>query len=121
MHSGDLILTPNWCWHGHTNDTNESALWIDGLDVPVVQMLRQGIHEDFLENIEPPSCQRVASLNTFGFGHLKPFGTGRATPISPLWSYPWTQTEQALHKLAEVASNPPGLSMHGVPCGVLLI
>ena len=32
MHPGDLILTPNWCWHGHTNDTHEPAACCSDLD-----------------------------------------------------------------------------------------
>lgn len=39
MCDGDLILTPNWTWHNHHNDTNARAVWVDVLDVPLVGCL----------------------------------------------------------------------------------
>ena len=33
MHRGDLILTPNWTWHDHHNESDECVIWYDGLDV----------------------------------------------------------------------------------------
>jgi gentisate 1,2-dioxygenase len=46
MMPGDILLTPNWCWHGHGNDGSAPAYWIDFLDVPLVQLLEPM----FLEN-----------------------------------------------------------------------
>lgn len=39
MMPGDVLLTPNWCWHGHGNDGKANGYWIDFLDVPLVHML----------------------------------------------------------------------------------
>lgn len=39
MEPHDLILTPNWCWHDHGNDTGEPMVWIDGLDFPFVKSI----------------------------------------------------------------------------------
>jgi gentisate 1,2-dioxygenase len=39
MNPGDVLLTPNWCTHGHGNDGRTPAYWIDFLDVPLVQLL----------------------------------------------------------------------------------
>jgi gentisate 1,2-dioxygenase len=39
MESGDVVLTPNWAWHGHSNDGGENAYWIDVLDVPLTNLL----------------------------------------------------------------------------------
>lgn len=36
MNPGDLVLTPNWHWHGHTNTTDQPMAWFDGLDLPAV-------------------------------------------------------------------------------------
>ncbi len=30
--TGDLILTPNWTWHEHVNESAEPVIWIDGLE-----------------------------------------------------------------------------------------
>lgn len=39
MESGDVVLTPGMCWHGHGHDGDEPAYWFDGLDVPLTQLL----------------------------------------------------------------------------------
>ena len=36
MFDGDLIITPNWTWHCHENDTDSRAIWLDVLDVPLL-------------------------------------------------------------------------------------
>lgn len=36
MSTGDLILTPSWCWHEHRNESQHRVIWLDGLDVPLV-------------------------------------------------------------------------------------
>ena len=35
MEYGDLILTPNWCWHEHHHNGTGPVLWLDVLDVPL--------------------------------------------------------------------------------------
>jgi gentisate 1,2-dioxygenase len=35
METGDVVLTPGWCWHEHGHDGDEPAYWFDGLDVPL--------------------------------------------------------------------------------------
>jgi len=37
MERYDLILTPNWLWHDHGNETDVPMIWLDGLDIPLVQ------------------------------------------------------------------------------------
>jgi gentisate 1,2-dioxygenase len=71
MNPGDVLLTPNWCTHGHGNDGRTPAYWIDFLDVPLVQLLEpmffdpeldeeEGIqHEAFRE---PPPTLRDAQV-----------------------------------------------------------
>jgi gentisate 1,2-dioxygenase len=39
MHEGDFIITPPWAWHDHGNPSPEPIFWLDGLDIPVLQML----------------------------------------------------------------------------------
>ncbi|MFP6734148.1 MAG: cupin domain-containing protein [Rhodospirillales bacterium] len=39
MYDGDLIITPNWTWHCHQNDSPERTVWLDVLDLPLVGKL----------------------------------------------------------------------------------
>jgi len=52
MLPGDVVLTPNWCWHGHGNDSRGSAYWLDVLDVPLVQLLEPMFFEPHPEEFE---------------------------------------------------------------------
>src|ERR1700732_2813413 len=47
MYPGDLVLTPNWSWHDHANDTDAPMIWLDGLDTPLVRMLEAGFYEEY--------------------------------------------------------------------------
>jgi gentisate 1,2-dioxygenase len=40
METGDVVLTPGGTWHSHAHDGDETACWIDGLDVPLVNALQ---------------------------------------------------------------------------------
>jgi gentisate 1,2-dioxygenase len=41
MEANDIILTPNWVWHGLGNDSDlDPAFWIDFLDDPLVSALK---------------------------------------------------------------------------------
>jgi gentisate 1,2-dioxygenase len=50
---GDVVLTPSWHWHGHSNFGDEPAFWIDFLDVPFVQNLECMFFEDYPQRNEP--------------------------------------------------------------------
>lgn len=55
MEPGDVLLTPMGCWHGHSNESDEEAYWIDFLDAPLVQLLGPMFfehHPDLLETAE---------------------------------------------------------------------
>jgi gentisate 1,2-dioxygenase len=47
MHPGDFILTPSWSYHDHGNLTDVPVVWMDGLDIPVVNMLDSSFAEHY--------------------------------------------------------------------------
>ena len=53
MLPGDLVLTPNWTWHDHANDTRRPMIWLDGLDSPLIRMLECGFHEEYEAETQP--------------------------------------------------------------------
>ena len=55
METGDVVLTPGGCWHSHEHNGSETACWIDGLDVPLVNALQVQTwepHPDRYEKVE---------------------------------------------------------------------
>jgi gentisate 1,2-dioxygenase len=47
MHPGDFILTPSWTWHDHGNATDQPVVWLDGLDIPIVNMMDTSFAEHY--------------------------------------------------------------------------
>jgi 1-hydroxy-2-naphthoate dioxygenase len=45
MQDYDLVLTPNWAWHDHHNESGSNAYWLDVLDVGLVLSLNQTFYE----------------------------------------------------------------------------
>ena len=65
METGDVVLTPGWCWHGHGHDGDEPAYWFDGLDVPLTHLLEPMFFEEHPEKHE--KVERVAQTSPFRF------------------------------------------------------
>jgi gentisate 1,2-dioxygenase len=81
MAPGDLVLTPNWSWHDHANDTDAPMIWLDGLDTPLVRMLEAGFYEEY-----PKERQDFA-----------------AGPNRSPWHYPMAEMRAALERAAAEA------------------
>ena len=47
MHPGDFIITPSWTWHDHGNESEEPMIWLDGLDIPMVNHFSASFAEKF--------------------------------------------------------------------------
>jgi gentisate 1,2-dioxygenase len=132
MAPGDLILTPSWNWHDHSNDGDEPIVWLDVLDLPLVQSLE-------LMAFEPYDVDRQAITSTSDSrGHLgglvRPAG---ATPgrSNPYFHYRWSVVERSLDALTR--SQPPdawdayaisyvnpssgGATLPTVQCGLTLL
>jgi gentisate 1,2-dioxygenase len=107
MNPGDLILTPGWTWHGHINQGDGPMLWMDSLDVPLIGVLRQGLYEDYPDEIQPAAKPVDNSISRYGSGHMRPVWERPGSPISPLLSFPWTETERALKNLAKAGEAIP--------------
>ena len=52
MLEGDLVLTPNWTWHDHANDSQTPIIWLDGLDAPLVAFLNARFQEEYPEETQ---------------------------------------------------------------------
>jgi gentisate 1,2-dioxygenase len=108
MLPGDLVLTPNWAWHDHANDTGNPMIWLDGLDAPLVRMLEAAFQEEFPGGeTQPLSAARGLSQIKYGAGALRPAWENEAVRHSPLMHYAWSETKQALDQLADIDAGTP--------------
>jgi gentisate 1,2-dioxygenase len=110
MRPGDLVLTPSLYWHGHVSEGPGPMMWMDSLDAPLVGLLRSGMQQEpYPDEIEPATHALGESYSRYGSGHLRPTwdqGPAPAPNVSPLLSFPWEQTEKALHEMAKVDASP---------------
>ncbi len=65
METGDVVLTPGWCWHGHGHDGSEPAYWFDGLDVPLTHLLEPMFFQEYPQKYE--KVERVETNSPFRF------------------------------------------------------
>jgi gentisate 1,2-dioxygenase len=49
MEPGDLLVQPSFGWHDHTNPGTEPVIWMDMLDIPLIQMLQVEFREEWAE------------------------------------------------------------------------
>jgi gentisate 1,2-dioxygenase len=61
METGDIVLTPGGCWHGHGHEGGEQAFWFDCLDIPLVQMLEPMSSEEYPGGWEPDIVEEASS------------------------------------------------------------
>jgi gentisate 1,2-dioxygenase len=101
MEDGDLILTPQWSWHEHAHEGDLPMIWIDGLDVPLIQSLQAISFQPYRagrlpvnEGIEPQAY----------YGMTRPAGT-QGQECMPLLHYRWRDTYPSLQRLANGAGN----------------
>ena len=71
MAPGDVVLTPQWHWHGHANYSDTPAFWIDFLDVPLVQNLENMFFEHHPDTLEAVTGEAPDSELRFKGGLLK--------------------------------------------------
>jgi len=111
MDPASLILTPQWCWHDHANETGEPVIWLDVLDVPFILAINQWFWEPFPHEIQPRSRPKGENLKRFGAGIVRPVGPRVHDGPSPLLVYPWDRTETALRELAELEASEGGVTV----------
>ena len=112
MHYGDFIITPPMAWHDHGNETDQPMFWLDGLDIPIVQFLDASFAEHHDEDEQPIARPAGDAQARYG-SNLLPIEQRAGAGASPVFSYPYARTRDALAQLARGAAWDPchGLKM----------
>jgi gentisate 1,2-dioxygenase len=100
MHPGDFIITPPWTWHDHGNPGEEPVVWLDGLDVNIVELFSAQFLEPYPEESQPVARGEGTSYAMYGHSlaplePVAPFGK-----TSPVFSYPYGRSRETLQKLS---------------------
>ncbi len=100
MAEGDFVITPSWTFHEHGNPSSEPMVWLDGLDLPIVELLDAQFREDG-PRTEAQAFERTSGTNLARFGNtMKPVGYKSSARTSPLFWYPYARTREALETLS---------------------
>jgi gentisate 1,2-dioxygenase len=102
MEEGDLILTPQWTWHEHGHEGEEPMIWIDGLDVPLVQALQVISFQTYPGGRIPI---KQGPQPTAHYGMTRPVPK-RGETATPLLHYRWRDIYPSLERLAQSDPHP---------------
>jgi gentisate 1,2-dioxygenase len=110
MHPGDFILTPSWTYHDHGNPGDVPVVWMDGLDIPIVNMFDSGFAEHHPSETQPVVRAEGDSLLQYG-ANLLPLEFSTPRKSSPLFTYPYARSRETLDRLYRSQSLDP---CHGI-------
>jgi gentisate 1,2-dioxygenase len=112
MARGDFVITPGWTWHDHGNEGGDPAIWLDGLDVPLVNLFDTSFAEGDEGTKIPVSRPERDSEARYACA-LLPDAAGNAagSPSSPLLNYRYARARESL---AAMQRNGPIDPCHGV-------
>ena len=110
MHPGDFILTPSWTSHGHGNPSDQPAIWLDGLDIPMVNLLDSSFAEH--DPVDTQSVTRPEGDATARYGtNLLPVEYKPTSGSAQVFTYPYARSREALD---QVARSGPVDPHHGI-------
>jgi gentisate 1,2-dioxygenase len=72
MERGDMVLTPSWEWHDHGNEGDRPMIWLDGLDLPLWQVLPSNFTEHYAEARYPSELLKTASNRKYPWAEMQP-------------------------------------------------
>ena len=112
MEPGDFVITPSWTWHDHGNESAAPVVWLDGLDMHMVNLLDASFREDYPGRAQPVTRPEGSAYAEAG-RNLLPADFRATGQTSPLFNYPYRETREALEKLRRIRDPDPchGLKM----------
>jgi gentisate 1,2-dioxygenase len=109
MRPGDFILTPSGTFHDHGNPGGEPVMWLDGLDVPIVNLFDTSFSAQ--QEGEAHQARREGdALARYG-ANMLPVDYQTRSLSAPVFTYPYTRSRDALETLRR---NGPIDPWHGV-------
>ncbi|SDY45541.1 cupin domain-containing protein [Halopenitus persicus] len=111
MRNNDLITTPQWEWHDHVNDSDETAAWLDVLDLPLVldSMNARNVFEN--HELERQPVTKTPGYWDSQYGNGRPEGDSGDGSIpgpfegirepTPPYRFGWDEMLEALRQRAD--------------------
>jgi gentisate 1,2-dioxygenase len=103
MQPGDFITTPSMAWHDHGHESTDPMVWLDGLDIPMLRFFDAGFAENDASKSQQIKEPEGASFARYGHNMAPVRGASPYGQTSPIFSYPYSRTREALHNLERSA------------------
>lgn len=75
MRPGDFVVTPSWAFHDHGNNGSTPVMWLDGLDIPIVNTFDTSFAEHHPHESQPVDTSPADRAAVFSY----PYDAARAT------------------------------------------
>ena len=106
MRRGDFIITPSRTWHDHGNPGQSPVIWLDGLDIPLVQFLDTGFMQKNDSDTQAAVRPEGDALARYGHNMLPVDFVQQSWEPTRVFVYPYSQTRTALSGVARGAIDP---------------
>ncbi len=106
MEPGDFVITPSWTWHDHGNEGQGPMVWLDGLDMHVVNLFAASFREDLGGKAHRLERPEGAAPAEFG-NNLLPVDVVHRSQTSPIFNYPYRKSRESLDALARLRAPDP--------------
>jgi gentisate 1,2-dioxygenase len=110
MRTGDFVLTPSWTFHDHGNEGQSPVVWLDVLDIPIVNMFDASFAEHHPDEVQRPTRPEGDAVARYG-ANMLPLEYAATSLSAPVFTYPYSRSRDALHQLHR---NGPVDPRHGV-------
>ena len=107
MRRGDLVITPAWGWHDHGQEAHKPVIWVDGLDLHMVNFYEAAFSEHMNDKSQIIVRPEGHSVSQYGVGlapmkHHSPFCL-----TSPIFNYTYERSRPALMQVAGAGEPDP--------------
>ncbi len=106
MEPGDFVITPSWTWHDHGNESDQPMVWLDGLDMHIINLLSTSFRENYPGRVHP-IVRPEGSASLEAGCNMLPADYARRSQTSPIFNYPFRVTRDALERLSRLRAPDP--------------
>ncbi|ELY96834.1 cupin domain-containing protein [Natrialba taiwanensis] len=111
MKDNDLVTTPQWEWHDHINDSDETAAWLDVLDLPLFLDTLNNTHVFENHELERQPVTKSQGYWASQYGRGRPAAEQKDGSIpgpfegnqepTPPYRFGWDEMEASLRQRAD--------------------
>jgi gentisate 1,2-dioxygenase len=107
MEPGDFVITPSWTWHDHGNESDGPMVWLDGLDMHIVNLFQASFRENYPGRGAHPITRAEGSATAEAGWNLLPIDYTARSQTSPIFNYPYRVTRDALSRMSRLREPDP--------------